>query len=142
MFYMYIAKVDWDVACVSEVCCKCFRDMLQASIQNVSTVSVFYLDVAYVAVVIHICCKHLLKMFHMFQTYVTSVLSECCICCKPILQMFHLCLDACCKSASCCNINRHRKRAHAACARKRSGRGWSPAACASAGTGTQHHVYA
>jgi hypothetical protein len=57
-------------------------------------------DVAYVAMVVHICCKGLLPMFnlyfwmyvasvfiwmlHMFHTYVACVLSECCVC----LQMF------------------------------------------------------
>jgi hypothetical protein len=31
-------------------------------------------DVAYVAMVVHICCKHSLLMFHLFyQTYVESV---------------------------------------------------------------------
>jgi hypothetical protein len=44
VFYMDVAKVDRDVASVSEVCCKCFRDMWQASIQNVSSVS-------------DVCCK-------------------------------------------------------------------------------------
>ena len=46
VFYMDVAKVDRDitrVASVSEVCCKCFRDMWQASIQNVLSVS----DVCY-----------------------------------------------------------------------------------------------
>jgi hypothetical protein len=33
---------------------------------------------------IHICCKSLFKMFHLLQTYVASVLSECCICCSAI----------------------------------------------------------
>jgi hypothetical protein len=40
----------------------CFKRMLQ----------VFYLDVIYVALVIHVCCKC------MFQTYVANVLSGCC----------------------------------------------------------------
>jgi hypothetical protein len=35
---------------------------------------VFYLDVAYVAVVIHICYKRMLQMFHLFQMYVLEVL--------------------------------------------------------------------
>jgi hypothetical protein len=49
---------------------------------------VFYLDVIYVALDIHVCCKY---MFQLFQTYVTSVLSRCCICCtsyKRMLQVY------------------------------------------------------
>jgi hypothetical protein len=38
-----------------------------------SNVSAFHLDVAYVAVAIHICCKCLFQMFHPFQMYVASV---------------------------------------------------------------------
>jgi hypothetical protein len=34
---------------------------------------VFYLDVAYVAVAIHICCKRMFQMFHLFQTYVAEM---------------------------------------------------------------------
>ena len=53
-------------------------------------------DVAYVAMAIHVCCKRLFQMFHlffqmyvayvfiwllhMFHTYVANVLSRCCIC--------------------------------------------------------------
>jgi hypothetical protein len=53
-------------------------------------------DVAYVARVVHVCCKHLFPMFHlffqmyvasvfiwmlhMFHTYIASVLSRCCLC--------------------------------------------------------------
>jgi hypothetical protein len=36
---------------------------------------VFHMDVAYVAMVIHVYCKCLFKMFHIFQTYVASALS-------------------------------------------------------------------
>jgi hypothetical protein len=32
----------------------------------------FYRDIAYVAVVMYICCKHMFQMFHLFQTYVTT----------------------------------------------------------------------
>ena len=53
-------------------------------------------DVAYVAMAIHVCCKRLFQMFHlffqmyvanvfiwllhMFHTYVANVLSGCCVC--------------------------------------------------------------
>jgi hypothetical protein len=54
---------------------QCLTCMLQVYVLNVSPVSdlcckCFYLDVAYV---LDICCKHLFKMFHLFQTYITSV---------------------------------------------------------------------
>jgi hypothetical protein len=66
---------------------------------------VFHVDVTkvdqkvvYVAMAIHVCCKHLFQMFQLFQTYVTRVLSECCICFTlyvasvfiRMLQVFHL----------------------------------------------------
>jgi hypothetical protein len=40
---------------------------------------VFYLDVAYIAVAIHIGCKRMFQMFHLFQTYVAASAS-CCKC--------------------------------------------------------------
>jgi hypothetical protein len=33
---------------------------------------VFHLDVAYVAVAMHICCKRIFQMFHLFQRYVVA----------------------------------------------------------------------
>ena len=64
MFYMDVAKVDWDVAyaaSVSEACCKCFK----GDVQNVSFVPDVCckrsgLDVAHVS---HICCKNMFEMF-------------------------------------------------------------------------------
>jgi hypothetical protein len=47
---------------------------------------VFYLDIAYVVVAIHVCCKFMFQMFHLFETYVASVSSGCYICFKHILQ--------------------------------------------------------
>jgi hypothetical protein len=71
--------------------------MLQVFYNNVAKVD---RDVAYVAIVVHVCCKGLLPMFHlcfrtyvasvfiwilhMFDTYVACILFGCCIC----LQMF------------------------------------------------------
>jgi hypothetical protein len=46
---------------VASVCFSFFKSMLQ----------VYFLDVAYVAVAVHICCTGMFQMFHMFQTYVT-----------------------------------------------------------------------
>ena len=37
-----------------------------------------YRDIAHVVIAIHLCFKCMFQMFHMFQTYVVSVLSECC----------------------------------------------------------------
>jgi hypothetical protein len=52
-------------------CFKCFRGMLQVFHTDVAKVD---RDVTYVAMVIHVCCKLLSPMFHLFsQTYVVSV---------------------------------------------------------------------
>jgi hypothetical protein len=90
---------------VSETCCNFFRGVLQAFIQNISSVLVvcckhFYLDVAYVS---RICCKSMFEIFQLFQSYVAisvlmlqvaNVLSRCCICshtcCKCMFQIFYL----------------------------------------------------
>jgi hypothetical protein len=104
---------------------KCFRGILQ----------VFYIDVAkvdmdvaqrYVASVysnvssvLDVCCKCFVWMLHMFQwiyTYVTSVYSKCFICFRRMLQTYVINVspvsEVCCRSASCCNISRRRKRTH------------------------------
>jgi hypothetical protein len=61
---------------------------------------VFYLDIAYVAVAIHVCCKFMFQMFHLFGTYVASVSSRYCICFRHILQAsipnVSYVLDICC----------------------------------------------
>jgi hypothetical protein len=81
---------------VASVCFKCFSffiGMLQVFHMDVEKVD---RDVAYVAIVVHVCCKLLFLMFHlffhthfasmfiwmlhMFYTYVASVLSGCCVC--------------------------------------------------------------
>jgi hypothetical protein len=55
---------------------------------------VFYLDVAYVCKGFEVFLgvssrfqKHVVSVFQMFQTYVASVLSECCICCSRYTHM-------------------------------------------------------
>jgi hypothetical protein len=45
----------------------------------VVTLQVFYLDVTYVVVAIHIYCKLMFQMFHLFQTYAATTVS-CCKC--------------------------------------------------------------
>jgi hypothetical protein len=53
-------------------------------------VQVFCIDVAKVdrnvAIAIHVCFKCRIQIFHLFQTYVASILSGCCKC----LKCFHL----------------------------------------------------
>jgi hypothetical protein len=95
VFYIDVAKVDWDVALVA----KCFRCMLQTSIQKFSSVS-------------EVCCKCFIWLLHIFQwlyTYVARVYSKYFICfrfilfiwmlhilqwlytcCNHVFQMFHL----------------------------------------------------
>ena len=83
------------------------------------------LDVAYVAMAIHVCCKCLLKMFHLLQTYVASVfiwmlhmLQWLCvyvlvaihICCKPMFQIFHLLRRMLHEVLSCCKCFMSRRR--------------------------------
>jgi hypothetical protein len=51
---------------------------------------VFYLDVAYVAMAIHVCFKFMFQMFQLFQTYVASVLSRCCIYCTSYTRMLQV----------------------------------------------------
>jgi hypothetical protein len=76
--------------CIARVCFKCFicfKHMLQ----------VFYQDIAYVAVAIHICCKCVFQMFQLFHLYIACFYLDVAyvplaihICCKCIFQMFHL----------------------------------------------------
>jgi hypothetical protein len=61
VFYLEVGMLHWLYTYVASVCFSCFKRMLQ----------VFYLDVAYLAVVIHICCK---RMF----VNVSFVLNICC----------------------------------------------------------------
>jgi hypothetical protein len=65
---------------VANVCFKCFRyfrGMLQTFYMNVAKVD---RDVAYVAMVVHVCYK-LLFLFHLFFRCILQVfLFECCIC--------------------------------------------------------------
>jgi hypothetical protein len=51
------------VAKVCFKCFKCFRGMLQVFQMDVAKID---LDVAHVAIAIHVCCKSLFKIFHLF----------------------------------------------------------------------------
>jgi hypothetical protein len=59
---------------VTSICFKCFiyfKGILQGFRMDVAKVD---RDVAYVAMVVHVCCKRLFPIFHLFfQTYVVSV---------------------------------------------------------------------
>jgi hypothetical protein len=66
-FTRMLHLLQWLYTYVSNVCSKCFtsfRRMLQ----------IFYLDVAYIAVVIHICCKRMFQVFHL----VSVCCNRCC----------------------------------------------------------------
>jgi hypothetical protein len=68
-------------------------------------------DVAYVVMVIHVCCKHLFLMFylffqtyianvfiwmlHMFYAYVARVLSRRCVCVAIVFECFFTCFYKC-----------------------------------------------
>jgi hypothetical protein len=39
---------------------------------------------------IHVCCKYVFEMFQLFQTYVASVLSGCCICYTSYTRMLQV----------------------------------------------------
>ena len=81
------------IASVCFTCFGCFRGMLQLFYTNVAKVDQ---NVAYVAMVVHICCKGLFPMFHLcFWTYVISVfyldvayVSH--ICCKCFIWILHI----------------------------------------------------
>jgi hypothetical protein len=66
MFQRYVVSVSMDVAKVDR-------------------------DVLYVAMVVHVCCKSLFQMFHLFFKRMLQVcLSRCCICFTHMLQVFYL----------------------------------------------------
>jgi hypothetical protein len=65
---------------VADACFKCFRcfgGMFQVFYIDVAKV---YRDIAHAARVSKVCCKCSFEMFHLFQTYVASVLYGCCTC--------------------------------------------------------------
>jgi hypothetical protein len=48
-------------------------------------------DVAHISMAIHICCKRMFQIFHLFfKCMFTSVLSGCFICFTHMLQVFYL----------------------------------------------------
>ena len=71
---------------VANICFKCFIYILQVFYVDVVKVD---RDVAYITMVIHVCCERLFQMFQLVQTYVARVLSVCCICFTLMLLVFH-----------------------------------------------------
>jgi hypothetical protein len=75
--YTYIASV-WSKCFIcfrrQEVllCCKCFMSRRRRSLCARYGCCKVDLDVVYVAMAIHACCKYLFRMFHLLQTYVAS----------------------------------------------------------------------
>jgi hypothetical protein len=58
----------------------------------------FNLDVAYVAMVIHVYCKCMFQTFHLFYTYVASVLSGCpYVMLQASIQNVSYISDVCCR---------------------------------------------
>jgi hypothetical protein len=82
-----LSQVTLSVASLCFKCFRCFIGMLQLFCMDVAKVD---RDVAYVAIVVHVCCKFMFPtMFYLFfQTYVTSV----------FIWMFRACV-----SYMCCN---------------------------------------
>jgi hypothetical protein len=88
---LHSSKQQGDIAQkahVASVCFKCFGRMLQGFRMDVAKED---RDVAYVAMVVHLCCKRLFPMFHFFLKHMLQVcLSGCCICFIHMLQVFYL----------------------------------------------------
>jgi hypothetical protein len=69
--YMYVASIY-------SKCFIYFRHMLQVFYLNVAYVAV---DITYVTVAIHVCCKRMFQIFHLLHTYVVES--------SFMLQVFH-----------------------------------------------------
>jgi hypothetical protein len=85
LFQTYVCKCfDLHVEYVLQICCKSIFQMLQSYVAaNVFMLQVviIYLEVAYVVMAIHVCCKCFIWMLHMLQAYV----SKCFICFRRML---------------------------------------------------------
>jgi hypothetical protein len=95
---------------VASVCFKCFRCficMLQLFHVDVAEVD---RDVAYIEMVVHVCCKLLSPMFHlcfrmhfaivfiwmlrMFHTYIACILFRCCVWLQWFSCVFQVCFSS------------------------------------------------
>jgi hypothetical protein len=78
----------------ANICFKCFKGMLQLLYMDVAKVDLDVTHVTYFTNISEVCCKRLLKMFHLFRRYVAvSVLSRCYIyivCCRYFISMLHM----------------------------------------------------
>jgi hypothetical protein len=60
-------------------------------------------SISYVTMAIHVCCKGMVQMFHLFQTYVASVSSGYCICCSGYTHILQVCFtNVSAVSSICC----------------------------------------
>jgi hypothetical protein len=100
LFHLDVAKVDPDVAHVTitiHVCCKCMSQMFQLFLKVCSkcVFQMFHLDVACVSSGCCICCSKYTRMlqFTYFGTYIAVAIH---ICCKHMFFIFYLVSDICC----------------------------------------------
>jgi hypothetical protein len=73
------------VASVHLKCFRCFRCMFHMDVAKVDR------DITYIAMVVHVRCKHMSPMFHLFfsNTYCKCIyLDVANICCKSFICMF------------------------------------------------------
>ena len=76
---------------VASVCVRVFQ-MFQSYVASVSMdVAKVDREVSYVAMAVHVCCKRLFQMFHLFfKRMLQLCLSGCYICFTHMLQVFYL----------------------------------------------------
>jgi len=94
MFFNGFSSVFASVSNACFKCFTCFRGVLQVFHTDIAKV---HRDVAYAASVSEACCKRLFKVFHLFQTYVASVLIW-------MLHMFHTYVARVCSKCFNCFI--------------------------------------
>jgi hypothetical protein len=106
VFYIDVAKVDWDVVHVAMVfssvcptCFVCFRHLLQVLHLGVAKVDLdvayTYMLQAYVSGVSYVCCKCFIWTLHMFRngtcfSCVSYICCKCFNCFEHMLQVFQL----------------------------------------------------
>jgi hypothetical protein len=86
LFQTYVASV-LSGCCI---CCNDYTRMLQVYVSTVLNLccKCFYLDVADIALAIHVCYKCMFQIFQLFQSYVASVLSKYCSGHTQMLQAY------------------------------------------------------
>jgi hypothetical protein len=79
VFYLDVSNVDFSVAYVAlaiHACFKCFI-YFKRTLQMFIWMFQKYICVAHIAMATHICFKRMFQVFHLFHTYVASVLFRC-----------------------------------------------------------------